>query len=415
MNLVERAKNICLTPATEWPVISGESIPNATVITSYVVPLAAVSAVAGFVGGSVIGRTLPFIGTYRVPFATGLGVAVFTVIMAVLGVYLVGIIIDALAPTFGAQKNSAQAFKVAAYSFTPAWIGGVFQVLPVLGILALLGALYGIYLLYLGLPRLMRCPDDKAIGYTAVVVICAIVVSAVVGTVVGTVTGMGMMGAGLMSGAALGGAGGPTASADPNSTLGRLEQFGRAMENSAKKAEAAANSGDTAGAASAAAEGLGALLGGGNRLEPIDVAQLKPFVPETFAGLARRSSEAEKTSFGLTITRAEGQYGDGCEKDVTLEVIDTGGLGGLMGLAGWMNVQTERETDDGVERTRKEGGRMVHERSSKSGSNEFSVVVGERFLVNTRGRGVDLDTLKSGVAALDLGALEAMKGMAGAK
>jgi hypothetical protein len=58
---------------------------------------------------------------------------------------------------------------------------------------------------------------------------------------------------------------------------------------------------------------------------------------------------------------------------------------------------------------------MVHERSSKSGSNEFSVVVGERFLVNTRGRGVDLDTLKSGVAALDLGALEAMKGMAGAK
>lgn len=235
MNLVERAKNICLTPATEWPVISGESIPNATVITSYVVPLAAVSAVAGFVGGSVIGRTLPFIGTYRVPFATGLGVAVFTVIMAVLGVYLVGIIIDALAPTFGAQKNSAQAFKVAAYSFTPAWIGGVFQVLPVLGILALLGALYGIYLLYLGLPRLMRCPDDKAIGYTAVVVICAIVVSAVVGTVVGTVTGMGMMGAGLMSGAALGGAGGPTASADPNSTLGRLEQFGRAMENSAKK------------------------------------------------------------------------------------------------------------------------------------------------------------------------------------
>lgn len=415
MNLVERAKNICLTPATEWPIISGESIPNATVITSYVAPLAAVSALAGFVGGSVVGRTLPFIGTYRVPLVTGLGVAAFTVIMAVLGVYLVSLIITALAPTFGAQKDGVQAFKVAAYSFTPAWIGGFFQVLPVLGILALLGALYGIYLLYLGLPRLMRCPDDKAIGYTAVVVICAIVVFVVVGAVVGTVTGLGMMGAGMMTGGALGGGSASSASADPDSTLGRLEQFGRAMEESARKAEAAAGRGDTAGAASAAAEGLGALLGGGNRIEPVDVAQLRPFVPETFAGLARRSSEAAKTSFGLTVSRAEGQYGDGGDRDVTLEIIDTGGLGGLMGLAGWMNVQSERESDDGFERTRKENGRMVHEKSSKSGSNEFSVVVADRFLVNTRGRGVDLDTLKSGVAALNLGALEDMKGTAGSK
>ena len=86
-----------------------------------------------------------------------------------------------------------------------------------------------------------------------------------------------------------------------------------------------------------------------------------------------------------------------------------------MGLAGWMNVQSERESDDGFERTHKEGGRMVHEKSSKSGSNEFSVVVADRFLVNTRGRGVDLNTLKSGVGSLNLGALEAMKGTAGTK
>jgi hypothetical protein len=413
MNLVERAKNICLTPATEWPVISGEAIPNASVITGYVVPLAAASAIAGFVGGSIVGQTLPFVGTVRVPLVMGLVGAVFTVIMAVIGVYLMSIIITALAPTFGAQKDSAQAFKVAAYSFTPAWIGGVFQVLPVLGILALLGGLYGIYLLYLGLPRLMRCPDDKAMGYTAVVVICAIVVSVVAATLVGTVTGIGAMGAGMMGGG-LGGGGAASSSVDPDSTLGRLEQFGKAMEESAKKAEAAANSGDAAGAASAAAEGLGALLGGGNRVEPIDVAQLKPFVPETFAGLPRRSSESAKTSFGITVSRAEGEYGDG-DKSVTLEVIDTGGLGGLMGLAAWMNVQSERESDDGYERTRKEDGRMIHEKSSKSGSNEFSVVVAERFLVNTRGRGVDVNTLKAGVASLNLGALEALRGTAGTK
>jgi len=389
--------------------ISGESIPRATVITGYVVPLAAASAAAGFIGGPILGRTLPFIGTYRIPLFTGLSVAVFTVIMGVLAVFLVGAIITALAPTFGAQKDGAQAFKVAAYAFTPAWIGGLFQVLPILGVVALLGGLYGIYLLYLGLPRLMRCPDDKAAGYTAVVVICTIVVGVVMSAVVGTVTGVGMMGANVLRG----GAAGNATAVDPGSPLGRLEQMGRAMEESARKAEAAAGRGDSAAAVSAAVEGLGTLLGGGTRVEPVDIAQLRPFVPETFAGLARRSSEAERTSFGLTVSRAEGQYGDGGEQDVTLEIIDTGGLGGLMGLAGWMNVQSERESDDGYERTRKEDGRMIHEKSSKSGGNEFSVVVADRFLVNTRGRGVDVNTLRSGVAALNLGALEAMTDAAG--
>ena len=120
MDLIGRAKKICLNPLTEWSVIAEESTPAAGLITQYVMPLAAVAAVAGFIGGSLIGQTVPFVGTIRMPLTTGLGLAVFSIVTAVIGVVVIALIIDALAPTFGAQKNSAQAFKVAAYSFTPA-------------------------------------------------------------------------------------------------------------------------------------------------------------------------------------------------------------------------------------------------------------------------------------------------------
>ena len=406
MNLLERVKKICLTPHTEWPVIASETTPPASLITSYVLPLAVVGAVAGFIGGSLVGLSVPLVGTYRTPLATGLGLAVFSVVMAVAGVVVLAVIINALAPTFGAEKNTAQAFKVAVYSVTPAWVAGVFQILPALGILALLGALYGLYLLYLGLPRLMKSPPDKAMSYTAVVVVCAVVLSLVITVAGGMIAGVGRLGTGALGG-------GETAAdvqVDANTPLGRLQQLGQELEKSAQTAEAAAKSGDQGAQATAAIEGLGALFGGGRRVDPLDIEQLKPFVPETFAGLPRTSNSAEKTGVGImVVSKAEATYGDGAQKNVTLEVLDAGGASGLMGLASWANVQGEKEDDDGVERTQRVGGRLVHEKISKRGTNEFSIVVGDRFVVNATGDGVDFNTIKAAVSGLDLGRLESMK------
>ena len=184
MDIVTRAKNICLTPNTEWSVIAEESAPTGALLTGYVIPLAAIGAVAGFIGGTLVGYSVPFAGRIRVPITSGIVTAGLAVVMAVVGVLILSVIINALAPTFGGQKNSAQALKVAVYSYTPAWVAGVLLVLPVLSFLVLLCAgLYGLYLLYLGLPRLMKSPQDKALPYTAVVIVCAIVLSMVVGSI----------------------------------------------------------------------------------------------------------------------------------------------------------------------------------------------------------------------------------------
>lgn len=410
MNLVDRVKNICLTPATEWGVIAGESSPSGTLISGYVAPLAGISALAGFIGGSLVGTTVPFLGTYRAPVAVGLGVAVFTFVMAIVSVFVISAIINALAPTFGAEKNSAQAFKVAVYAFTPAWVAGVLQVLPMLSILVLLASLYSLYVLYLGLPTLMKCPPEKSIGYTAVVVVCAIVLSVVIGAVAGTLGAAGMLGAGALTGS-LGGAAAGDAQFDPGTPLGQLEQLGRQAGQAGRDIEAAGRSGDPNAQAAAAMNALGSLLGGGARVEPVDIDQLRPFVPETFAGLARTSTSAEKTGLaGIMISRAEARYGDGA-RVVTLDVQDTGGVSGIVGFANWVGVEQQKEDDTSAESTRRVDGRLVHEKRSKTnGTHEYGIVLGERFVVSATGRGVTLDELKSAVSGLDLGRLEAMKG-----
>lgn len=193
MNIADRVKNILLTPKTEWPVIAAESTPASALVTGYVLPLAALAAVATLIGASIIGYGAPGFGTYRVPLASGIMMLVWSIAMAVLGCFVMGFVIDALAPTFGGQKSTAQAFKVAVYSFTPVWIAGVFRIIPLLGILSLLGAIYAIYLLYLGLHAVMKAPEDKAIAYTAAVAIVGFVVMMIVAAIGGMIIGAGAM------------------------------------------------------------------------------------------------------------------------------------------------------------------------------------------------------------------------------
>jgi hypothetical protein len=181
MSLVDRVKGILMAPRKEWPVIEAESATTASIFFGYIIPLAAIPAIAGFIGMSLIGGNVLGV-SLRVPVSTGLTGAVVRYVLSLVACYVLALIIDALAPTFGGTKNSIQALKVAAYSSTAAWLAGIFAILPALAVLGLLG-LYSLYLLYLGLPVVMKTPQEKAAGYTVVVVICAVVLFVVVGAI----------------------------------------------------------------------------------------------------------------------------------------------------------------------------------------------------------------------------------------
>jgi hypothetical protein len=174
MTLVDRIKNILLTPKTEWLVIEAESGDPGLLFSGYVAILAAVPAVA------LLLRSI-FVG---VPIVSALVGAIVGYVLYVASWYVEALIIDALAPTFAARKDMPSALKLAAYSNTAAWLAGIFRIIPGLAILSIVG-LYSLYLLWLGLPVLMKSPPDKAVGYTAAIIVIMIVIFVVVSFVLG--------------------------------------------------------------------------------------------------------------------------------------------------------------------------------------------------------------------------------------
>ncbi len=174
MNLVERAKAISLSPATTWPVIDAEKHDAQSLFVPYMLILAAIPAVAGFIGMTMIGVG-GFGFNFKMPFASGLGMMVTTYILSLVMTFVFGWLASTLAPTFGGQSNLEQGLKLAVFGGTPMMLAGVFNVLPALSFVGLLVALYSLYVLYLGLPVLMKNPKEKTIPYMVVLIIASII------------------------------------------------------------------------------------------------------------------------------------------------------------------------------------------------------------------------------------------------
>ena len=185
MNLINRAKSILLSPKTEWTVIEPEQTDVKTLTLNYLLPLALIPAIAGFIGFGLIGQNV--LGMHIGSAGYGLRYAIVSLVSTIGGAFLTAYIIDLLAPSFGSEKNFLQSFKLVVYSYTPMMVAGVFLIIPALGILATLAGLYGLYLLYIGLQPMKKTPDDKKTTYFVVSLIVVIIGSVVLSAILSSI------------------------------------------------------------------------------------------------------------------------------------------------------------------------------------------------------------------------------------
>lgn len=375
--LVSRVRNLLLTPSLEWDRIKVEPASKASITTGYVLILAAIPAIAGFIGMSVIGISVLGITT-KTPFIPALIQAVLTYVLSVVAVYVLGAIINALSPGFDGKKDDLAAFRVAAYSSTAAWLAGIFAIIPLLAVLGLLG-LYSLYLLYKGLPKLMETPPEKSLGFTAVVVIIAIVVQLVIVSIVGAVGAAGMFGASLV-GAQAG------HSLTLNTSEGKVSLNN--LEAAQKKAEAAAK----------------AIENG--TYTAIEASRLEALLPATFNGTA--ASNTRTTSGGTggyMASAAEAEYPLN-EGRLSLKITDIGAMGAV---AGMVQIESSEKDENGYRKVSNKNGRMITESyDTPSRSGTYAVLVASRVLVEAEGSDVSMETLKKAVTAVDMGQIEAL-------
>jgi len=195
--IVDRAKSIILSPSTEWAKIAGENDAPMQVFTKYVVLLAAIGPIASFIGGQVFGYGA-FGISYKPGLMAGLGAAITSYVLTLVGVWIISWVANFVSPKFGGQDNYAAAFRLVAYSMTASWLVGIAGLIPSLGIVGLLG-LYSFYLFYKGSQPIMNVPEDKSVVYTIVTVVVGLVVYLIIGAIAAAVTGAGAMATGAMT------------------------------------------------------------------------------------------------------------------------------------------------------------------------------------------------------------------------
>ena len=378
--LLQRAKAILLQPREEWPVIEGEATSIASLYKSYIIPLAAIGPVAGFIHAVVFGNS--FFGiTHRPSFMSALSSAVVSYIFTLIGVFLIALVIDFLAPRFGGTANRNNAFKLAAYSATAAWIAGAFQLIPGLGMLTILG-LYGLYLLYVGIPVLMKAPEDKAVIYTVAIV----VIGAIAGMIFSVVLAPLMLMTSSVPDASDGSLSGSVNVPGVGSIdLGKLEEAGEKM--------AAANERAQNGEATA-----------------LPSKQLAAMLPASLpGGLVQTNSQSSGTSIGgVGASSASASYGNG-EKSIDLIITDLGAAGSLAALGNAMNMESESQNGTVIEKMGKIDGRMTtirYDSASKDG--RYGMIVGDRFNVQADGYANSIADLRAVLDQIDLDALEAI-------
>lgn len=187
-SLVDRVKRILIEPNQEWDRIDAEPMTVGGIFTRWVFPLAAIPVLASLIGMLIFGAVTVMGITYRPPIGMLIANAIINYVFIASGIFLYGLLIDALAPTFNGTANRVQAQKVSAYSATPALIAGIVGIIPQLGVLAVIGVLYSVYLIYLGLPKLMKTPADKTVPYILTIIGIGIVLVLIAGMLIGAVS-----------------------------------------------------------------------------------------------------------------------------------------------------------------------------------------------------------------------------------
>lgn len=365
-SIVDRAKAIILTPKEEWPKILVEQKDQGDILKGYVLPLAAIGPVASFVGGQVFGYGA-FGFSYRPGLIAALSTAVVSYVISIIGIYVMMFIVDFLAPRFGGLSNRNNAFKLVAYSYTASWLAGIFGLIPSLAFFGLLG-LYSLYLLYTGATPLMKVPQDKAVGFTAVAVLCAVLLAIVIAPITALVTGLFAAPAIMTTSDTDSGT--VTIPGVGSIDVDKAEQFSKQMEDTAN-----------------------------GKNPPVEAAKMQELLPSTIGSFQRTG--VQTMAMGQMGSTAEGTYAVG-DKTFTLRIADMSALGALAGLGAAIGVEQSREDADGYERTQTVDGQMQTESWNKaSSSGKFGRMVANRFMVEAEGSADSIDQLKAAVASVD--------------
>jgi len=145
----------------------------------------------------------------------------------------------------------------------------------------------------------------------------------------------------------------------------------------------------------------------GEKVEVVDFRELKKLMPNRISGMKQTSSTGEKTGMlGFKFSTAKAEYEDG-DQSLEMSITDVAGIAMLTAsMAAWTNMDMDRETENGYERTTKIDGHPAFEKwdgDRKRG--ELNVLVDDRLIVSIEGSNIAEKDLRKALEGINLNRL----------
>lgn len=182
-------------PESGWPQIQEEYGTVKSLFLNFILPLLALTALCNLINVAVFGMMVPESTT---AFKTPMGIALVGVVIFIISkgamLYIGGMILAKLAPTFNGNTTDLRCMRLLAFAYGLSWIASIATLIPIIGwLVALAASIYGLYLFYKGIPVMTSVPAEKTLMYAIVSIIIMIVVGFLIATLTAGMTGAALM------------------------------------------------------------------------------------------------------------------------------------------------------------------------------------------------------------------------------
>jgi Yip1-like protein len=157
------------------------ALPLKSLMINYVAVLAAIPFFATLLGDL-------WYYAHDGKYAFAIPAAILAYVLELVAVFILGIVIWKVGPSFGTKTSQAMATTLAAYVYTPVFLISIVYLIPPISLLVIVGLLYGLYIFYKGVPILLNTPQDKVLVYVIVVLVVALVIGFLFSAIAGIAT-----------------------------------------------------------------------------------------------------------------------------------------------------------------------------------------------------------------------------------
>jgi Yip1-like protein len=178
--MIQHTFGLLVRPSTHWHTVAAMNENTLRTLLLYPCLLAIIPAVAWYYGTTEIGWTVGDHGeTIRLTHESARQICILFYMTMLACVAVIGYFVHWMAATYGAESSTVRGIAIISLTATPLFLAGAVGFYPILWLDMLIGVVavsWSVYLMYLGIPIVMKIPEERGFLFSSAVLAIALVI-----------------------------------------------------------------------------------------------------------------------------------------------------------------------------------------------------------------------------------------------